>query len=80
MNGAADPIGQARREVCLAQLDPDDLPENPSKLMALMTGEAGGDMVLEVPTIFHGEFAVQEGVETPQDLGAVNHGPGHAPS
>jgi hypothetical protein len=79
-DGPANPFRQARWEVHSAQLDPDDLSENPPKFLALVAREASGHMVLEVPSVFHGELAVEKGIEAPKDLVAVNHGPGHAPS
>lgn len=75
-----DALSQARWQINPGQLDTDDLPENPAKLLALMAREARGDVVLEMPTVLRGELAVKVGVETPKDLVAVNHGRGHAPS
>lgn len=80
MDGAPDPLRQTRRQISTSQLPTDNLAETQAELLAFVTRKACSHMVLEVATLFSGELAVQIGVEAPQDLCAVNHGRGHAPS
>lgn len=80
MDGAPDPLRQSRRQISTSQLPTDNLAETQAELLAFVTREACSHMVLEVATLFRRELAVQIGVEAPQDLCAINHGPGHAPS
>lgn len=80
MDGAPDPLRQPRRQISTSKFATDNLAETQAEFLALVTRKAGSHMVLEVATLFSGELAVQIGVESPQDLCAVNHGRGHAPS
>lgn len=79
-DGAPDPLRQPRRQFRPGQFPTDNLAETQAELLALVTRKAGGHVILEMATLFSGELAVEKSVEAPQDLSAVNHGRGHAPS